>query len=147
MQATSGPIEVLGVEFDGEARFDGRIAGELERLEGESLVKILAVLFVHKDEATGEIEALDLEAGPDGEVSDVLAGGGAARHSTLLDALGLTLEDIRDMATGLSPGTSAGLILIEHLWARELHEAIRATHGTPFLEGFVTRAPSPQAGG
>jgi hypothetical protein len=148
MQATSGPIEVLGVEFDGQARFDGRIAEELERLEDESVVKVLAVLLVHKDATTSELQALDLEAAADGEVTDVLAGNGAAaEHSTLLDALGLSLEDVHDMAAGLSPGTSAGLILLEHLWARDLRDAIRATHGTPFLDGFVTRAPSPQAGG
>jgi hypothetical protein len=148
MQATSGPIEVLGVEFDGDARFEGQIAGELERLERDSLVKVLAVLFVRKDATTGELEALDLETAEDGEVTDVLAGdAAAAEHSTLLSALGLSLDDVYQMAADLDAGTSAGLILMEHLWARGLHEAIRDTHGTPFLQGFLMRQGSPQAGG
>jgi hypothetical protein len=148
MQPSSGPIEVLGVEFDGDARFEGRIAGELERLERESLVRILAVLLVHKDAASGRLEVLDLEAGAGGEVTDLLAGDrSAAEHSTLLDALGLSLDDVHQMAADLDAGTSAGFILLEHTWARELHEAIRDTHGTPFLQGFLNRQGSPQAGG
>jgi hypothetical protein len=31
---------------------------------------------------------------------------------------------------------------MEHLWARGLHDAIRATSGTPFLEGFLSREAS-----
>ena len=139
MQATSGPIEVLGVEFDGQARFEGRIADELDRLESESLVKIIAVLFVRKDPATGEIEAIELEAGADGEPTDVLAGNGDSR---LLDALGLTQEDVRAMAADLEPGSAAGMVVMEHLWARGLHDAIRDTHGTPFLHGFLTSVVS-----
>jgi hypothetical protein len=148
MQEIRGPIEVIGVEFDSDGRFDGRIAAELERLETESLVKIIALLFVHRDAATGQLEALDLQADADGNVTDLLAGDAeAARHSELLTALDLDLEDLRETAANLPPGTSAGFLLMEHLWARGLHDAIRATHGTPFLQGFVNREAAPQAGG
>jgi hypothetical protein len=147
MQATSGPIEVLGVEFDGRARFEGRIADELDRLQRESCVRVLAVLFVHKGRP-GEFEALDLETGAGDEFTDVFAGnGGAAAHSRVLDTLGLSLDDVHEMAEDLQPGTSAGVILMEHLWARELHEAIRGIHGTPFLQGFLTRDAAARNGG
>jgi hypothetical protein len=148
MHATSGPIEVLGVEFSGQARFEGAIADELARLEADGLVRILALLFVRKDAATGELEALDLEADADGEVTDVLgAGDSGAEPSVLLATLGLSRADIQEMAADLAPGAAAGLVLMEHLWARGLHDAIRATHGTPFLQGFVNREAAPQAGG
>jgi hypothetical protein len=62
----------------------------------------------------------------------------------LLNALGLSLADVQDMAAGLDAGNSAGLILMEHLWARTLHEALRDTHGTPFLQGFLMRQGSPR---
>jgi hypothetical protein len=143
MQAFSGPIEVLGVEFDGQARFEGAIADELARLEADGLVRILALLFVHKDASTGELEALDLEADADGEVTDVLgAGDSGAEPSVLLATLGLSRADIQEMAADLAPGAAAGLVLMEHLWARGLHDAIRATSGTPFLEGFLGREAS-----
>src|SRR3954466_12759955 len=140
MQDISGPIEVIGVEFDSDGRFDGRIADELERLETASLVKIIALLLVHRDAASGEVEALDLQADADGNVTDLLAGDAeTARHSELLTALGLDLDALRETAANLPPGSSAGFLLMEHLWARGLHEAIRATHGTPFLQAFVNR--------
>src|SRR4051794_27060707 len=81
MQATSAPIQVLGVEFEGDARFDGTIAAELERLERDGIVRVLGLLFVHKDAGTGAIEALNLQADAQGEVTDVLEGG---EHASVL---------------------------------------------------------------
>jgi hypothetical protein len=139
---TSGPIQVLGVGFDGDARFEGAIGDELERLERDGLVHVVAVLFIHKDAATGELQALDLQADAAGEVTDLLgSNGGDQEPNVLLDALGLGLDDVQEMAHNLEPGASAGLLLMEHVWARGLHDAIRATHGTPFLQGYV----APQA--
>jgi hypothetical protein len=42
------------------------------------------------------------------------------------------------MAASLSPGSSAGFLLIEHLWARDLKGAIRQAGGFPLGEGFLT---------
>ena len=42
------------------------------------------------------------------------------------------------MAASLEPGTSAGFLLIEHVWARDLKRAIRQTGGFPLGEGFLT---------
>ena len=42
------------------------------------------------------------------------------------------------MAASLDPGSSAGFVLIEHVWARELKRAIRGTGGFPLGEGFLT---------
>ena len=38
----------------------------------------------------------------------------------------------------LDPGTSAGFIIFEHVWARGLKQAIADTDGVPFAEGFLT---------
>jgi hypothetical protein len=42
------------------------------------------------------------------------------------------------MAASLEPGTSAGFLLVEHVWARDLKRAIRQTGGVPIGEGFLT---------
>jgi hypothetical protein len=42
------------------------------------------------------------------------------------------------MAASLDPGSSAGFVLIEHVWARELKRAIRDAGGFPIGEGFLT---------
>ena len=53
-------------------------------------------------------------------------------------AFGLSQREIEDMAASLDPGSSAGFLLVEHVWARELKRAIRDTGGFPLGEGFLT---------
>jgi hypothetical protein len=40
-------------------------------------------------------------------------------------SLGFTQDDIQGMAAGLARGEAAGLVLMEHVWARELRRAFR----------------------
>jgi hypothetical protein len=67
----------------------------------------------------------------------------AGEHS-----FGFTQEDIQQMAAGLGPGEAAGLLLIEHVWARDLKRAFRDAGGRMLGEGFLTpetiRAVEPQ---
>ena len=58
---------------------------------------------------------------------------GDAGHS-----FGFTRAEIREMAASLAPGGSAGLLLIEHVWARGLKRAIRGSGGRTLSEGFLT---------
>jgi hypothetical protein len=53
-------------------------------------------------------------------------------------AFGLSQEEIAAMADSLEPGTSAGFLLVEHVWARDLKRAIRQAGGFPLGEGFLT---------
>ncbi len=52
------------------------------------------------------------------------------------------------MAAGLGPGEAAGLLLIEHVWARDLRKVFRGAGGRIIGEGFLTpeaiRAVEPQ---
>jgi hypothetical protein len=70
-------------------------------------------------------------------------GSGGDEHS-----FGFTQDEIQQMAAGLSPGESAGLLLIEHVWARDLRRAFREAGGRMLGEGFLTaetiRAVEPQ---
>jgi hypothetical protein len=58
---------------------------------------------------------------------------GADEHS-----FGLTQEEIVEMGASLAPGESAGLILIEHVWARGLKRAIRDAGGRSLGDSFLT---------
>ena len=53
---------------------------------------------------------------------------------------------MREAADALDPGTSAGFMIFEHLWARGLRDAIAETGGVAFAEGFLTPTPSLGAG-
>jgi hypothetical protein len=53
-------------------------------------------------------------------------------------AFGLSQTEVQGIAASLKPGSSAGFLLIEHVWARELKQAIRDAGGFPLGEGFLT---------
>ena len=66
------------------------------------------------------------------------AGGGAAEARQDQHAFGFSQDDIQQMAAGLGPGESAGLLLIEHVWARDLRKVFRGAGGRIIGEGFLT---------
>src|SRR5688572_6125356 len=68
-----------------------------------------------------------------GTAAPAIAGGSGGEHS-----FGFTQDDIKQMAAGLGPGEAAGLLLIEHVWARDLKRAFRDAGGRMLGEGFLT---------
>jgi uncharacterized membrane protein len=141
-----GPVQLLAVGFGPEAKFEGKIMDELSRLECQETIRILDLLFVQKDAETGDLLALDYQ-GPDlGAIVGTLLGfefeGDNERPIGLQEvesqAFGLSRKEIEEVAALLEPGCSAGFVLIEHVWARDLKRAIRETGGFPLGEGFLT---------
>ena len=140
-----GPVQLLAVGFDPDASFEGKILDELERLESHETIRILDLLFVGKDAETGDLLALDYQGEELGAIVGALLGfefdgeqpdgttDGMQGH-----AFGLSRGEIQDIAASLDPGNSAGFVLIEHVWARELKGAIRDAGGFPLGEGFLT---------
>jgi uncharacterized membrane protein len=53
-------------------------------------------------------------------------------------AFGFSQDEIQAIASGLGPGESAGIVLIEHVWARDLRKAFRGLGGNILGEGFLT---------
>ena len=142
MSDITGPVQILAVGFREGARFEGRIAEQIELLEESNTIRVLDFVFLHRDEATGALVRVDYE-GADGEsrVTGLLEGSGTNGGDELAAGTGafrLTQDDIREVAEALDPGTSAGFIIFEHVWARGLKQAIVETDGIPFAEGFLT---------
>ena len=142
-----GPIQLLAIGFPPDAEFEGRIMDELERLESHETIRILDLLFVGKDAETGDLLALDYQGEDLGAIVGALLGfefrdvGGQPNGSaegTGGHTFGLSQNEIHDMAASLRPGSSAGFVLIEHVWARDLKDAIRDAGGFPLGEGFLT---------
>ena len=50
----------------------------------------------------------------------------------------MTTAEIQELGAELPPGEAAGLLLIEHVWARELKRAIRDAGGSPLGDKFLT---------
>ncbi|HEY7455311.1 MAG TPA: hypothetical protein VH683_12135 [Thermoleophilaceae bacterium] len=140
-----GPVQMIVVAFGPDAKLEGRIIDELVKLEGERTIRVLDLLFVHKDADSGELLALDHQGEELGGIVGALLGfdfdgiedqlqaeGGGDR------AFGLTQQEIEEVAQSLEPGHSAGFLMIEHVWARDLKRAIRDAGGIPIGEGFLT---------
>lgn len=144
--AEIGPVQLISISFDRGANFEGRIIDELAKLESERTIRTLDVLFIARDPDSDDTVVLEHPGGEKlGGIVGALLGlelegdsasppsGGADDH-----AFGFTQQDIQEMASGLGPGESAGLVLIEHVWARDLRRAFRDAGGRLLGEGFLT---------
>src|SRR3954470_23566025 len=143
-----GPVQLLAIAFPPDAKFEGRIMAELAELEQTKTIRILDLLFVHKDAETGDLIALDYQGEELGAIVGALLGfefegeeepaGSTEEEKVESHAFGLSVREIEAMAASLEPGSSAGFLLVEHVWARDLKRAIRQTGGVPLGEGFLT---------
>jgi len=145
--AEIGPVQLISIGFDRDANFEGKVIDELARLESERTIRILDVLFIARDtdsedtvvlehpgaENLGGIVGALLGFEFEGETEAPTTGAGEDHH-----AFGFTQQDIQAMASGLGPGESAGLLLIEHVWARDLRRVFRDAGGKLLGEGFLT---------
>jgi uncharacterized membrane protein len=144
MDQKIGPVQLLAIGFDEDARFEGRIMDELANLERHETIRILDLLFVGKDAETGDLLALDYQGEELGAIVGALLGfdfeGEEPSEVSAFEghAFGLSQSEIQGIAASLEPGTSAGFVLIEHVWARDLKRAIRDAGGFPLGEGFLT---------
>ena len=147
MTEKMGPVQLVAIGFAPEASLEGRIMDELSRLERQETIRILDLLFVGKDAETGDLLALDYQGEVLGSIVGALLGfefegNGEQRAESSQGiqghAFGLSQREIQDIAASLAPGSSAGFVLIEHVWARDLKRAIRETGGYPLGEGFLT---------
>jgi uncharacterized membrane protein len=140
-----GPVQLVAIGFTPEAKFEGRIMDELAKLERQETIRILDLLFVQKDAETGDLLALDYQGEELGAIVGALLGfefEGDDRPTVPSEveshAFGLSQSEVQEIAASLDPGSSAGFLLIEHVWARDLKRAIRDAGGFPLGEGFLT---------
>jgi len=146
MSAEIGPVQLLAIGFGPDASFEGRIMAELARLEGEDTIRVLDLLFVAKEE-DGGLVALDYQGEDLGGIVGALLGfdfeddgDGPAETAGAVGghAFGLGREQIEAIAANLPAGHSAGVLLVEHVWARRFKNAVRDAGGVPLGEGFLT---------
>ena len=140
-----GPVQLVVIGFPLEAELEGRIMAELERLERHETIRILDLLFVGKDAETGDLLALDYQGEDLGAIVGALLGfefDGEQPDGTTEGiqghAFGLSQTEMQEMAASLHPGDSAGFLLVEHVWARDLKSAVRDAGGFPLGDGFLT---------
>jgi len=133
-----GPVQLVSLGFAPEANFEGRIADQLARLASDRTIRILDLLFIGRDPDSDEFVVLEHQEESMGSIVGALLGvrlegQGAQEHS-----FGFSQAEIEEMAAGLGPGGAAGLLLVEHVWARDLKRAVRDAGGRMLGESFLT---------
>jgi len=123
-----GPIDYLVVEFPGN-RMTGEAMPLLVDLVDRGIIRILDLVFIRKE--------------LDGSVSDVtvadLDGDGALDLAVFEGASSglLGVDDITDAGTVLEPGSSAGMLVYENLWAAPFAAALRRSGGQLVAGGRI----------
>ena len=147
-----GPIQLLTVAFDGN-HFRGEIMPELERLKREGIVRIIDLLLVRKDSmgAVMVTTVTDLEweeavslGSYLGALSGFAAGGPEAMEqgamagaAELADGHFFDEDDVFRVTQSLPLNMSAALVLVEHLWAKPLLDAIGRADGFELSNDWI----------
>ena len=147
-----GPIQLLTVAFDGN-HFRGEIMPELERLKQQGIVRIIDLLLVRKDSMgavmvttetdLGWEEAVSLGSylgalsgyrvgGPEGMDQGALAGAAELADGHFFDD-----DDVFKVTQSLPENMSAALVLVEHLWAKPLLDAIARADGFELSNDWI----------
>lgn len=111
-----GPIDYIAVSFKGN-NFDGSVLEELVKATESGVIRVVDLLFVIKD-ADGNVAMAEIEDQHDElkEVAKLLGHDG--------DLPLLTEEDVQKLGAKMDNDTSAGLLVIEQLWAKGLKAAL-----------------------
>ena len=133
-----GPVQLLNIAFEPGANFEGRIADELAKLQSERTIRVLDLLFIGRDTDSDEIVVLEHQEESMGAIVGALLGLQLDGEATDEHSFGFTQDEIEQMGAGLDPGGAAGLMLIEHVWARDLKRAVRDAGGRMLGQDFLT---------
>ncbi|MGV1007374.1 MAG: DUF6325 family protein [Dermatophilaceae bacterium] len=128
-----GPIDYIVIEFPGN-KFTGEAFPALIELVDRGLIRILDLMFIRKD-LDGSTTALTIQDlsdddDDDGGDFDVRVFEGAS--SGLLGD-----DDITEAAEAIDPGSSAGLLIYENVWAAPFAVAVRRSGGQLVASGRI----------
>jgi hypothetical protein len=150
VQRRVGPLQLLLIGFDTTERFRGDVIHELMGLRGRGLLRVLdARLFQPgPDGSFTEIDLNPVIADPDVPEANPLArlmnanggNGNGERPTTevVAHAAGFALEDLRALKEQIEPSEHTIAVLVEHVWAARLQDAIREAGGRLLGQGLLT---------
>ena len=123
-----GPIDYVIVEFpEGKANFTGEMVDELVRLVDAGTIRLVDMLILVKDHG-GEVEAMEL--------SDIEELGQLEALEADLAEL-LAADDVEHLAAAMEPGSTAGVLIWENLWAAPFAAAARRSGGQLIANGRI----------
>ncbi|MDW5561840.1 MAG: DUF6325 family protein [Methanomassiliicoccus sp.] len=158
-----GPMQFLAIGFPGN-EFSGEIIPALEGARDKGLIRLIDYAFVMKDEDGNMMSVEGSDLGPAqverlGAAVGALIGLGAggekgaekgasigaeiAKEDEMEDlenevTYGVSQDDIDDVLDSFPSNSSALFVIIEHLWAKGLKQAVRDSDGTVLAQGLLT---------
>jgi hypothetical protein len=123
-----GPVDYVVVEFPaGASNFTGEMAAELVALVDSGTIRLIDVLILTKNE-DGTIDAMELS-----DIDEL--GELQALEAQLADLL--AEEDVEHLAAAMDPGSTAGVLIWENLWAAPFAAAARRSGGQLIANGRI----------
>ena len=123
-----GPVDYLIVEFPaGASNFTGEMAKELLALVDAGTIRVIDVLILTKNE-DGTVDAMEL--------SDIEELGPLRAVEAQLAEL-LAADDVENLAAAMDPGSTAGVLIWENLWAAPFASAARRSGGQLIANGRI----------
>jgi hypothetical protein len=122
-----GPVDFKVVEFPmGHATFSGEMTDELLRLSHEGLIRVLDLLVIQRA-ADGSVEGF--------EVEDLFMDGTRSLEADITEIL--ASEDVERLAVAMEPGSVAGVVVWENVWAAPFAAAARRAGGQLIATGRI----------
>jgi hypothetical protein len=123
-----GPVDYVIVEFPAEtSSFTGEMAAELVALADAGTIRVIDMLVLVKGD-DGTIDAVELSDLQDLGMLQTL-------EAELADLL--AEEDVAHLAAAIDPGSTAGVIVYENLWATPFASAARRAGGRLIANGRI----------
>jgi uncharacterized membrane protein len=125
---TLGPLDYIVVGFPGN-QFKGEIAPAINEARQKGIIRIVDLVFIMKDK-TGATTTLEIKDLPN-QIKDAFAA-----SSEEVEGL-FTAEDIDTLTKDLPPDNSALIMLVEHIWAIKIKEALINSKGVLITQGRI----------
>jgi hypothetical protein len=124
-----GPVDYVVLGFEGN-NFDGSILKELTKAVNQGIVRVIDLLFIMKD-SDGTVTEAELE-----DQSDELKAtfGDFKREE---DMPLLSDSDVEKLGDEMDNDTAAGVLVVEHLWAKGLKKALIDAGGFLIADGRI----------
>jgi hypothetical protein len=132
--------QLLAYRFGSDSKFEGQLVGALERAESGGAIRVVEGLFVQRQPDSGELTAVSLSGGTAGMISKLLGFrlDERERIATTKRALdGEAGDVIRTVGDSLEPGSAVAAVLVEHVWAGVLGDAVTRVGGAEVANDFV----------
>jgi hypothetical protein len=123
-----GPVDYVIIEFPaGASNFTGEMTRELLALVDAGTIRVIDILILVKND-DGSVDAMEL--------SDLDDLGELQRLEAELAEM-LAEEDVEHLAAAMDPGSTAGVVIYENLWAAPFASAARRAGGQLIANGRI----------